>query len=154
MNYRFFVLLVFVFLTGTGNLEGFQKSQYRDSIIVKRIYTVCYSEVLEQPEWVEYKVLCSTGQISRKGMRFYTEKDIHTSDDRDYEGNEWDKGHMAPAASFNCDEKAMRSTFSYLNSALQQESLNRGVWKNLETYERKLAERFEIQGFPTLIFFK
>jgi DNA/RNA endonuclease G (NUC1) len=31
-------------------------------------------------------------------------------------------------------------TFSYMNCALQQQSLNRGVWKKLEMQERELAK--------------
>jgi DNA/RNA endonuclease G, NUC1 len=45
---------------------------------------------------------------------------------------------MAPAAGFNCDKETLK-TFSYLNSALQHQGLNRGVWKALEAYERELA---------------
>jgi DNA/RNA endonuclease G (NUC1) len=33
----------------------------------------------------------------------------------------------------------MAKTFTYINCALQHQDLNRGVWKNLEVFERNLA---------------
>ena len=47
---------------------------------------------------------------------------------------------MAPAADFVESRDKLYKTFSYLNSALQHKSLNRGEWKALETFERKLWE--------------
>jgi endonuclease G len=100
-----------------------------------------YSEVLEQPLWLEYKVLCPTGSASRKGMDFYTNDSIKTSNSADYVSNVYDKGHLAPAADFNCTPEMLYETFSYLNCALQNQYLNRGTWRLLEQYERKLASQ-------------
>ena len=108
------------------------------------IYTVLYSEVLEQPLMVEYKVLCPEGSASRKGMDFYKNDSVKTSDNADYKSNVWDKGHMAPAADFNCTKEMLRQTFSYLNCALQHQDLNRGLWRLLEAYERELANRGDV----------
>jgi endonuclease G len=104
------------------------------------LFTGIYSEVYQQPLWITYKVLCPNGNASREGMDFYTNDSIKTSDDLDYASNEYDKGHLAPAADFNCDKKMLLQTFSYLNCALQQENLNRGVWRFLEVHERELAK--------------
>jgi endonuclease G len=104
------------------------------------LFTGVYSEVYQQPLWITYKVLCPTGTASREGMDFYTNDSIKTSDDLDYASNEYDKGHLAPAADFNCDKAMLFKTFSYLNCALQQENLNRGVWRFLELHERELAK--------------
>ena len=110
-------------------------------------FKIIYSEVLEGPRSIRYTVACPTGNASRKGMDFYKEKTIHTSDNNDYVANEWDKGHMAPAASFNCNTGMLYSTFTYVNSSLQQQSLNRGVWKKLEVRERELAANNKVQVF-------
>jgi endonuclease G len=119
-------------------LAGF--GQLRDSIYVKTsIYEVMYSEKLEQPLWVKYQVLCTGTGVSRKGIDFYVDKKIHTSDAKDYEFNSYDKGHCAPAADFNCNRKMLYKTFSYLNCILQNEKLNRVHWRLLEDYERSLA---------------
>jgi DNA/RNA endonuclease G (NUC1) len=70
-------------------------------------------------------------------MDFYSEKDIHTSDNEDYKNNVYDKGHLAPAATFSDNMENLKQTFSYLNSALQNQYLNRGEWRLLEEQERK-----------------
>ena len=120
----------------------FSFAQKRDSVYVQnKVFTLVYSEVLEQPKWVKYKVTCAENNVSRKGLDFYKEKTIHTSDNEDYVANDWDKGHMAPAAAFGCDAELLKQTFTYLNSALQHKSLNRGVWKELEEYERQLRQK-------------
>ena len=110
-------------------------------------FKIVYSEVLEGPRSIRYTVACPTGNASRKGMDFYKDKEIRTSDNNDYKANEWDKGHMAPAASFNCNTGMLYSTFTYVNSSLQQQSLNRGVWKKLEVRERELALDNEVKVF-------
>jgi DNA/RNA endonuclease G (NUC1) len=105
------------------------------------IFSGVYSEVYQQPLLITYNVLCPNGSASREGMDFYINDSIITSDDLDYAGNEYDKGHLAPAADFNCDKATLLKTFSYLNCALQQENLNRGVWRFLESHERDLAKK-------------
>ena len=117
-------------------------AQLRDSLWWNTPYfKIAYSEVLEQPRWVQYRVACPNGVASRKGMDFYKEDGIKTSDHKDYEENVWDKGHMAPAAHFNCTRDMLFETFTYMNCALQHQSLNRGVWKHLESRERELAKQ-------------
>ena len=127
-----FLLILLLPLVGFGQL--------RDSIYVKTdIYEVMYSETLEQPLWVKYTVACTGAGASRKGMDFYVDKKIHTSDAKDYAFNVYDKGHCAPAADFNCNREMLFKTFSYLNCTLQNERLNRVHWRLLEDYERLLA---------------
>jgi DNA/RNA endonuclease G (NUC1) len=60
---------------------------------------------------------------------------------------------MAPAADFNCDETALKETFSYVNCALQHKDLNRGQWKDLESYEKELAINNKVSVLITLDFF-
>mgnify|MGYP003625866545 FL=1 len=107
------------------------------------IFTVVYSEVYEQPLQVNYKVLCPMGDASREGLDFRKWEGVKTSDKHDYSDNPYDKGHMAPAAAFNCSRDMVKATFSYLNCALQHQGLNRGPWKELERFERNLAKIWE-----------
>lgn len=111
--------------------------------ITTDIFTVEYSEKYQQPLNISYEVECTNGDASRLGMSFKTYPGVITSDDADYVDNVWDKGHMAPAADFNCDENKLRNTFSYLNCALQHKGLNRGPWKELERFERDLAKVYD-----------
>ena len=115
-------------------------------LVQKDIFEVCYSTKKQQPLWLSYEVECHSGGFSRKGLNF--KKDVSftgvTSDNADYYKNVWDKGHLAPAADFNCDYEKLRATFTFLNCALQHKKLNRGPWKNLEKYERKLSKEFKV----------
>ena len=131
----------------------FSQKQLRDSVLIKSdIFTVMYSEKLEQPVWITYEVKCPNGTASRTGMDFYTNDSVHTSDGADYANNVYDKGHMAPAADFNCDKPTLLKTFSYLNCALQNQYLNRGAWRLLEVHERELAKKTKIQVTIKVIF--
>ena len=115
-------------------------------LIQTDIFDVCYSTNKQQPLWLSYEVECHSGGFSRKGLNFIKDTQFSgiTSDNTDYYRNVWDKGHLAPAADFNCDYEKLRATFSYLNCALQHEKLNRGPWKNLEKYERELSREFKV----------
>ena len=115
-------------------------------LIHRSIFDVCYSESKQQPLWLEYETECNERGFSRKGLNFKKDTQFTgiTSDNADYYKNVWDKGHLAPAADFNCDYEKLRATFSYLNCALQHEKLNRGAWKYLEKYERKLSKEFKV----------
>jgi len=125
----------------------------RESVIVETdIFKVNYSEVLEQPLWVEYTVQCPLPGVDRGSMDFWEPEDVHTSDDDDYYANVWDKGHIAPAAAFNCTQEMLKKTFNYLNSALQHETLNRGVWNHLEGFERNLANFYQVDVRVDILF--
>jgi len=128
------LLFTFLFLSLNGNLPNVE--------IKTESYHIRYSQDFEQPLEIEYTIPCNKNSgkyYGRSGMNFYTSDNIHTSDDKDYYKNEWDKGHMAPAAAFNCDYDKLKMSFSYVNCALQHEDLNRGPWKYLEAYEKELA---------------
>tara|TARA_A100001011_G_scaffold391696_1_gene477696 strand:+ start:1590 stop:2039 length:450 start_codon:yes stop_codon:yes gene_type:complete len=75
-------------------------------------------------------------KVERGKMDFYQEDGVVTSDDSDYYKNIWDKGHLAPAASFSDSSKNLNLTFSFLNYALQVDNLNRGEWAELEQQVR------------------
>jgi endonuclease G len=121
-------------------IPGFLYSQ-NDTIITKKNYRVKYSQKYKQPIWVEYGVKTKECNTTRKGMTFYPEKGVITSNDIDYDNNIYDKGHMVPAADFCHDKFLMHLTFSYLNCALQHYHLNRGVWKELEELEREYGKK-------------
>jgi endonuclease G len=117
----------------------------RDNLQIKNdIFEVIYSEVLQQPKYVKYTVQCPNGDASRKGMDFYTVPGVVTSDNLDYVNNIYDKGHMAPAADFNCTKEMLYKTFSYLNCSLQNQDLNRTTWRLLEARERLLANEYSV----------
>lgn len=101
------------------------------------IFEVLYSQQFEQPLWLIYKSTNRPTNVNRGSMDFYTEKSVKTSDGADYAGNIYDKGHLAPAATFSDNMENLKQTFSYLNCALQDQYMNRGEWRLLEEQERK-----------------
>ena len=112
-----------------------------DSLLVSNnIFQISYNEKYEQPNWVKYTVRDIVKNADRDGIEFYTVDSIYTSDDNDYYSNRWDRGHMAPAGSFNDSYENLYSTFSYINVALQYDDLNRGVWVDLEEQVRQWAD--------------
>ena len=136
--------LLLILLTLT-TFTSFSQKVLRDSIVVKTpIFEVVYSEKLEQPKFIRYNVQCPNGSAPRTGMDFYTDESIKTSDNKDYEKNPYDKGHLAPAADFNCTRELLYLTFTYLNCSLQQENLNRTTWRLLEVRERELAKTHKV----------
>jgi len=141
---NFLLLLVLFFSCTKPEVVIAQDLRERVEFNIDDLFSGVYSEVLEQPLEVTYIVPCPNGDASRDGLDFYEDANIHTSDDDDYRNNVWDKGHLAPAAAFSCDRETIKKTFTFLNSALQHQSLNRGIWNRLETFERDLANFFEV----------
>ena len=86
-----------------------------DSLLVSTsIFDISYNEIYEQPNWVKYTVRDIVKNADRDGMNFYTVDSIYTSDDNDYYSNRWDRGHMAPAGSFN---DSYANLYSYFQSS-------------------------------------
>jgi endonuclease G len=126
-----------------------------DLIHVKnKVFEVEYSQKLEQPIWLVYTSTNRPTKVNRGSMDFYTEPNIKTSDAADYKANEWDKGHLAPAATFSDNNENLKQTFTYLNCALQQQDLNRGEWRLLEEQERVWDDKEPLTIKIDLIFTK
>ena len=140
-----FLIIIIIFSCQTEDNNDIVSNERRSEVMVENnVFKISYNELKEQPNWIEYTVKDFVKVADRGNMDFYLVKDIWTSSDSDYYNNPWDKGHMAPAAAFNCfDKETLRETFNYLNCALQHESLNRGPWKELERFERDLSKVFE-----------
>jgi|TARA_B110000977_G_scaffold187177_1_gene254011 endonuclease G len=141
---------VLILLTSfnTANAQDLQIKHIKSDI-----FTAVYSERYQQPLEVSYTIQCPTGSTSRKGLNFYTCDSVETSDNKDYVDNIYDKGHLAPAAAFNCDRETLKKTFTYLNCALQHQSLNRGPWKELERFERNLAKVYAFVSVTITVHF-
>ena len=62
------------------------------------------------------------------------------------------RGHGAPAATFSDNMENLKQTFSYLNSILQDQYLNRGEWRLLEEQERKWDDKENLTVLITVHF--
>jgi DNA/RNA endonuclease G (NUC1) len=150
---RFALLFLALFALSCSAQEISVDRILRDEVKVETsIFTVLYSETLEQPIVLAYKSSNRPKNVDRASMNFYTEDDYHTSDNKDYYRNIWDKGHLAPAATFSDSMENLKQTFSYLNCALQDQYLNRGEWRLLEEQERKWDDEQELEVVINLEF--
>ena len=126
-------------LSGLANIKTYKGRAFQTNIVTQTsIFTVSYNEVYEQPNWIEYQVRNVTANVERSGD-FYGIEGIYTSHEDDYHNNDWDKGHLAPAASFLDSQENLEATFSYLNCALMKDNLNRYEWAQLEGQVRDWA---------------
>ena len=129
--FRFFVLLIFISCDNSS--EDCCVNPLRDVVMIdKGIYKVSYNEIHQQPNWIEYDVSNRPKNVDRGNRDFYLEPGVITSDNADYYKNPWDKGHLAPAATFSDSETNLNKTFSFINCAMQIDDLNRGEWAELE----------------------
>ena len=143
-------LIPFIFI-----LFSFTGDSYQREVKVKTpIFEVLYSEVYEQPLWLIYESTNRPTKVNRGSMDFYTDKVVNTSDSKDYYRNVYDKGHLAPAATFSDNMENLKQTFSYLNCSLQNQDLNRGEWRFLEERERKWDDSENLKVKVELVFEK
>ena len=137
---RLFALILILFFSCSNDNSLNPEIVLREEVMVENsVFRISYNETKEQPNWIEYDVRDFVKVADRGNMDFYTVSDVWTSDDNDYYKNEWDKGHMAPAGSFTDSWSNLAKTFSFVNCALQKDSLNRGEWRELEEQVREWA---------------
>ena len=132
-----FVLVIFSGCTKDDVFAQQPKNLRTEVVIENGVFKVWYNEVYEQPMKLVYTSTNRPKGVDRGSMNFYTDSSVHTSDDKDYYRNIYDKGHLAPAATYSDNMVNLKLTFSYLNCALQDQYLNRGEWRLLEEQERK-----------------
>ncbi len=150
-KYIFLFSFLFLLSCEDENEGPFSGDKY-DVLIDKGIYKVSYNESYEQPNWVEYTVSNRPKNVDRGSKDFYLEPDVTTSNDADYYKNEWDKGHLAPAATFSDSEENLNKTFSFINCAMQIDNLNRGEWAQLEQQVRDWSVSGNIKVKIELVF--
>ena len=134
------IIILNTILFGFGQTKT--KLVNSDTIITNKAYTSFYSFKLKAPKLVVYKIYKGGGECKRNNFHFTTDgisKDkIATSGDYKFSG--LDKGHLAESEMFAYDCELDELTFRYYNAVPQTVRLNRGIWKNDETYIRNLSQ--------------
>lgn len=139
-----FLLLMLVFTTLSHGQDDLPRLiNFDDQIIYHTSYTLSYNETHEQPNWVKYMVTKTDleNEVAKRKNNFKEDKTIVTGSAQlvDYKGSGYDRGHLAPAATFVDSQKEMDESFYMSNMSPQEPSFNRGVWKKIENYERRMA---------------
>jgi endonuclease G len=120
--------------------------QAQDTVRVKHSnYESVFSKSKKYPVLVEWwvttaKIKCSNP--AKRGDKFIPDPKLPVESNiaADYVGSGFDRGHLAPAADQQClGATVMAESFYFTNMAPQHPGLNRGQWKSLEDYTRKLA---------------
>ena len=149
----FKLVIVALVLSACSKDEVFAQQPKRSEVIIENnVYKVWYNEVYEQPMKLIYTSTNRPKGVDRGSMDFHTEKDVHTSDKDDYYRNIYDKGHLAPAATYSDTQENLYTTFSYLNCALQDQYMNRGEWRLLEEQERVWDDNENLTVTVELVF--
>jgi DNA/RNA endonuclease G (NUC1) len=154
LKFKKYLLLLLIILFSCSESEGEDSIPVlRSNVLIdKGIFKVSYNEIFEQPNWIEYTVSNRPKNVDRGNKDFYLESGVFTSDNADYYKNEWDKGHLAPAATFSDSEDNLNKTFSFINCAMQIDNLNRGEWAQLEQQVRDWSVNGNVNVKIELVF--
>jgi endonuclease G len=118
----------------------------QDVVVLKHTnYTSHYSKSKKYPVMVEWwetraKIGCTT-PLPRKD-NFKPDPLLPTETDlaKDYVNSGYDRGHLMPAKSNQCQTQSVQDEcFYFSNMAAQTHRLNAGDWKSLETMTREWA---------------
>jgi endonuclease G len=120
---------------------GFAQTARQLQPICRQAYLVAYDAAAKLPNYVAYTLTPpnALGCVARTNA-FATDQSIKggaTPDD--YAGTGYDKGHMAPDGDLSWDPQVEFESFLMTNMSPQAGSLNRGIWKLLETSVRGWA---------------
>jgi endonuclease G len=118
----------------------------QDVVVLKHTnYTSHFSKSKKYPVMVEWwetkaKVACAT-PLPRKDAFQPDPQAIQETDIKaDYVGSGYDRGHMSPAASNQCQTADVQTECFFMsNMAAQTHRLNAGDWKSLEVLTRDWA---------------
>lgn len=109
--------------------------------ICRQAYLVGYDAAAKLPRFVTYELLPQNalGCIARTNA-FATDQSVQGGPRADdYAGTGYDKGHMSPDGDLSWDVQVEFESFLMTNMSPQAGSLNRGIWKLLETSVRGWA---------------
>jgi endonuclease G len=135
---KLFLLIGFLLIFLTGFTQ--------DVVVLKHTnYTSHYSKSKKYPIMVEWwetkaKIGCSTPLPRKDNFKPDPLLPNETNLGADYVGSGFDRGHLMPAKSNQCQTQEVQDEcFYYSNMVAQYHRLNAGDWKSLETLTRDVA---------------
>lgn len=121
---------------------GFPQAQVTVQPICREAYLVGYDASAKLPRFVMWTLTPqhALGCIARTNA-FVADASLNGTGatPNDYIGTGYDKGHMAPDGDLSWDQQVEFESFLMTNMVPQAGSLNRGIWKLLETSVRGWA---------------
>ena len=117
---------------------GFPQTQRPLQPLCQQAYLVGYDAAAKLPNYVMYELLPQNalGCVARTNAFAPNQFVPNGARPDDYAGTGYDKGHMAPDGDLSWDTQVEFESFLMTNMSPQAGSLNRGIWKLLETSVR------------------
>ncbi len=123
-------------------------SRAQDIVVLKHTnYTSHFSKSKKYPvlvEWWETKAKVACEKPLARKDNFKPDPLLPTETDlaKDYVNSGYDRGHLMPAKSNQCQTQFVQDEcFYFSNMAAQTHRLNAGDWKSLETLTREIASK-------------
>jgi endonuclease G len=123
-------------------------SKAQDIVVLKHTnYTSHFSKSKKYPVMVEWwetkaKVACQKPLARKDNFKPDPQLPNETNIGKDYVGSGFDRGHLMPAKSNQCQTQQVQDEcFYYSNMVAQYHRLNAGDWKSLETLTREIASK-------------
>jgi endonuclease G len=120
----------------------------QDVVVLKHTnYTTHFSKSKKYPVMVEWwetkaKIACATPLPRKDNFKPDPLLPNETDLANDYVGSGYDRGHLMPAKSNQCQTQSVQDEcFYFSNMAAQTHRLNAGDWKSLETLTREIATK-------------
>jgi endonuclease G, mitochondrial len=109
--------------------------------LCQQAYLVGYDAAAKLPKFVTYTLLPQNalGCVARTNAFVANQFVPNGARPDDYAGTGYDKGHMSPDGDLSWDVQVEYESFLMTNMSPQAGSLNRGIWKLLETSVRGWA---------------
>jgi endonuclease G len=141
LNLLFFILSYVP--SGVPNISGASTASTTNYLAVKKGYVMSYNGVEGRANWVGWTLRSSdVGPVDRSN-RFREDSDLPRQfkrvDDDDYRESGYDRGHLCNSEDRTSSEYLNEETFLMSNMIPQTPELNRGPFKFLEAYCRKLV---------------
>jgi endonuclease G, mitochondrial len=141
---KFLLMCLMVVSAYAFEVSAFIAAQKCDQVIDKQAFKICYDYDLVAAKFVWYKLSGANvnGVNIDERPKFYTEKNLAgkpRAKYADYTKSGYDRGHLAPDASFDYDESVLVKTYSMANIVPMAPTVNRKMWTDVEKLERKMA---------------
>ncbi len=115
-----------------------------NQILDKEFFQVCYDHNLKTAKAVSYTLygdLVNETNIEKRPS-FKIDREVekqYRASTKDYTKSGYDRGHLAPDASFDWSQESLDATFKLSNIIPQARKVNRTTWRKAEHHARFIA---------------
>lgn len=130
-----------------GNPSNANSSNPNNYLLERQQYALGYVRDRNLSRWVSWQLDASWLGNTPRQDNFRPDGALPTGfyqvTPDDYRGSGYDRGHLVPSADRNASPKDNAATFLMTNIMPQAPENNRGIWRELEEYERDLVYQYD-----------